>query len=315
MRGRTALATKLAADACDGSDPPVLLPLPHTGALAAMDAGRRANVPRGAGPAQDEWPAGCLGFAVNLVRPVVRGHRSTVFLSLLGRCVIFETMSQAAAYRTYVTQVLGSGSIGDLYTLDGRRMSGRGVISGSNHRVYELEDAPCRFGSVPAGQSAATQALTQQAQGLEALAEALAAKEAADCALAAAEKALEGAQAAYERGQQQLRAESERLKAEIEAMQGGGGGGAASAELEQQQQQPAAKAAGGGSKRRRSEVLAADAPPPAGTDGADAEAAAVAEEEETAAADGGGKSRKAQRRTGAAPGGGGNSKRMGAMQG
>lgn len=62
-------------------------------------------VASGAGPAADEWPEGCLGYAVNLLRPAVPGHRAALFYSQLGRTLLFETLDQAAAYRAYVLQV------------------------------------------------------------------------------------------------------------------------------------------------------------------------------------------------------------------
>lgn len=65
----------------------------------------RLRAVSGAGPAAHEWPSGCLGYAVNLVRPVVSGHRPTIFYSQMGRTLVFETLDQAAAYRTYVVQV------------------------------------------------------------------------------------------------------------------------------------------------------------------------------------------------------------------
>ncbi len=43
-------------------------------------------------------------------------------------------------------QSLGT-SMGDVYTLDGGKLSGRGVVVGSGFRVLPLEDAPVRFGA------------------------------------------------------------------------------------------------------------------------------------------------------------------------
>jgi len=94
----------------------------------------------------DEWPPGCLGFAVNLMRPAVRGHRATVLYAQLGRSLVFETMPQAARYRQLVTQVLRS-SMADLFTLDGQKISGRGVVVGSSFRVPALGETAFRFGS------------------------------------------------------------------------------------------------------------------------------------------------------------------------
>jgi hypothetical protein len=102
MSHRSALAEQLLLEATAGGEPALPIALPHTRALVAM--GR--NAPR-CDLAADEWPPGCLGYAVNLVRPVVRGQRGTVLLSQLGRGLVFETMDQAAQYRELCTQVGG----------------------------------------------------------------------------------------------------------------------------------------------------------------------------------------------------------------
>lgn len=52
-----------------------------------------------------DWPAGCLGYAFNLVRPKVPGQRASLLYNLLGSVLVFETLEQAAAYRELVTQV------------------------------------------------------------------------------------------------------------------------------------------------------------------------------------------------------------------
>ena len=58
-----------------------------------------------------QWPDGCLGYAVNLVRPVnaangsPSGYRARVLTHLLGSTLVFETIAQASAYREHVTQV------------------------------------------------------------------------------------------------------------------------------------------------------------------------------------------------------------------
>lgn len=52
-----------------------------------------------------DWPCGCLGFAVNLVRPVHPGHRASVLTSMLGNTLVFETLSEAEEYREFMTQV------------------------------------------------------------------------------------------------------------------------------------------------------------------------------------------------------------------
>ena len=55
----------------------------------------------------DNWPPGCLGYAFNLVRPVVAGHRALVLYPMLGATLVFETLEDASAYREYMTQVRG----------------------------------------------------------------------------------------------------------------------------------------------------------------------------------------------------------------
>ncbi|GBF97420.1 hypothetical protein Rsub_09586 [Raphidocelis subcapitata] len=145
MRGASDLARRLAADATDGADDALPLVLPHTRMLAAMQE-RGHQPPRGADLAVDAWPPGCLGFAVNLLRPAVRGHRATVMYAQLGRSLVFEGMEQAARYRQLVTQVLRS-SMADVFTLDGQKISGRGVVVGSSFRVPPLEETHFRFGS------------------------------------------------------------------------------------------------------------------------------------------------------------------------
>lgn len=52
-----------------------------------------------------DWPAGCLGYAFNLVRPTVAGQRSGVLAGLLGQTLVFDTLENASAYREYATQV------------------------------------------------------------------------------------------------------------------------------------------------------------------------------------------------------------------
>ena len=52
-----------------------------------------------------DWPAGCLGYAFNLVRPKLPGQRANLLYNLLGSVLVFETQGQAAAYRELVTQV------------------------------------------------------------------------------------------------------------------------------------------------------------------------------------------------------------------
>lgn len=41
--------------------------------------------------------------------------------------------------------------MGDVYTLDKGKLSGRGVVAGSNWRVPPIEEAAIRFGASPGG--------------------------------------------------------------------------------------------------------------------------------------------------------------------
>lgn len=68
MRGVTPLAQQLLADACEGTDPPLAIPLPHTRQVVVMQrngesAGQRANDARkGAAACRDE-SCKCTKFA------------------------------------------------------------------------------------------------------------------------------------------------------------------------------------------------------------------------------------------------------------
>ncbi|KXZ46758.1 hypothetical protein GPECTOR_41g723 [Gonium pectorale] len=195
MRNASAEARELQAAACEGSDPPLAMLLPHTRTLLSISPDR-ARAAGASGPAADEWPPGCLGYAVNLVRPVIPGHRGSLFYSQLGRTLVFETLDQAAAYRTYVVQTLGTPSLGDIYTLDGGKLSGRGVVAGSGFRVVPLDDAAVRFGAAQSSQAARAKQLSQLGAHVEALADAM---EAAEAAAAQEAEAAEAADAAARR--------------------------------------------------------------------------------------------------------------------
>lgn len=64
-------------------------------------------------------------------RPVARQTRDTVL---------------AHSILLFLLQSLGT-AMGDVYTLDGGKLSGRGVVVGSGFRVLPLEEAPVRFGA------------------------------------------------------------------------------------------------------------------------------------------------------------------------
>ena len=36
----------------------------------------------------NEWPEGCLGYAINLVRPVLQGHRASLLYPMLGQSLV-----------------------------------------------------------------------------------------------------------------------------------------------------------------------------------------------------------------------------------
>ena len=54
----------------------------------------------------DDWPEGCVNFAVNLVRPVQEGHRKKALYSVLSQTMVFDNLENASSYREFVTQVM-----------------------------------------------------------------------------------------------------------------------------------------------------------------------------------------------------------------
>ena len=54
----------------------------------------------------NDWPEGCINFAVNLVRPVQEGHRKKALYSVLSQTLVFDTLENASSYRESVTQVM-----------------------------------------------------------------------------------------------------------------------------------------------------------------------------------------------------------------
>jgi hypothetical protein len=113
------------------------IPFPHTRALSQL---LKKNPTMDVGGLTDkDWPRGSLGFLVNLIRPVHRGHRATVLYPIIGTTMVFDTLDNAAAYRQTLVQRLKV-SCGDIITLDGNRLSGRGVVSGSSFHVAACGD-------------------------------------------------------------------------------------------------------------------------------------------------------------------------------
>ena len=76
-----------------------------TGHCAQLDGLCSAGGSGGGNLAPQDWPHGCLGYAFNLVRPALPGHRAGLLYSLLGCVLVFETLQDASAYRELVTQV------------------------------------------------------------------------------------------------------------------------------------------------------------------------------------------------------------------
>lgn len=52
-----------------------------------------------------DWPRGCLGYAVNLVRPAQPGHRASVLHSSLSGVLVFEGLAEAEQYRELLSMV------------------------------------------------------------------------------------------------------------------------------------------------------------------------------------------------------------------
>lgn len=202
-------AASLLAAACQDSDDLLPVPLPHTRVLT-----QKKQRGSGVNLAPQDWPQGCLGYAFNLVRPTKPGHRASLLYSLLGNVLLFETLADASAYRELVTQKLESG-MADIVTLDGRRITSKGITSGSNFRVPPLAEAPCRFGSAGQATSAQPQDLQQQEAVLEALVDALQHHQEAQEVLEAAQQAADEAEAGYggelQQVEQQLAALDEEL--------------------------------------------------------------------------------------------------------
>jgi len=118
--------------------------------VTRLQRGRRP-VPPDTLPAA-AWPEGCLGYAVNVVRPVAgsRDLRATVLWTLMSRTLVFTTIELASAYQAMVRR-LGS-SCGDLVCLDGAKMRSNGIRCGDSFKVSDLTVASYRFASLPPAQ-------------------------------------------------------------------------------------------------------------------------------------------------------------------
>jgi hypothetical protein len=265
FRGAGELARALARAACACADRPLPQPLPHQ---------RAGADPAPGGPGPEDWPAGCLGYLANLVRPVRKGHRASVVFGLLSGVIVFETMEDACAYREHVTQRLRQ-PCPDLLTLDMGRLTSRGVIAGASFRPPPLEKADYAIGSNPEGGAGGAADAARQAEAMAELADALRAAEAAEAAAAEAAAEAEGEE---ERCRGPLEEAEEALR-EVDAVlaqQGAGGAGGGGG-----------KAPGSGSKRGRGRQAQAEAGQPE---------AAPADEEEEAPAEAAPKAKPKKRR-------------------
>jgi len=182
----SALARTLVAAACQGADPPLPFPLPHAKVLLAHGARMKAAQQGGNGnassssasnalvaaappkgvPAADEWPEGCLGYAFNLVRPTKKGARAALLYPLLGQTLVFESLESGSRYREQLATRLRAGC-GDVVSLDGGRVSSKGVTSGSGFAVPPAGSVPWRFGSTPANQRPRIQEEEEEEEGEE----------------------------------------------------------------------------------------------------------------------------------------------------
>ena len=309
-KSASSLARTLVAAACQGSDAPLPFPLPHAKVLLAHGARKRqaqqqqqggraapspsnalvaAAPPKGV-PAADEWPEGCLGYAFNLVRPTKKGARAALLYPLLGQTLVFESLETGSAYREHLATRLRAGC-GDIVSLDGGRVSSKGVTSGSGFAVPPAGSVPWRFGSTPANQRPRIQEEEEEEEAeeeeeeeaerdgadnadpaaLEALVAALEARAGADAKLRDARERssrVEGRLLPQIEAASRAVEEAEARMQELRKGSGNGGNGDEEEEEEQEEngndenEAPAA-ARGGGSKRRAPLQLEASKTPQA----------------------------------------------------
>jgi len=203
--GETAQA--LVRAACAGSDPPLPLSLPHHKA-----GSRDKNL---------DWPQGCLGHLCNLVRPAQRGQRATVVYGLLSGTLVFETLNDALAYREHVTQTLRLPCGSEMVSLDMGRVSGRGIISGSNFRPPPLDKADFVMGSAPCGGSDGEGGRVEAMRGwIEVLRE----KEHAEAALADAQEKVAAEEACCRPELDDLEGQIAEVDAQIQCLRSPSGG-------------------------------------------------------------------------------------------
>ena len=207
FRSAGELAHTLTRAACAGTDRPLPLPLPHH-----KNKDSTSNL---------EWPRGCLGYLCNLVRPTHSGHRATVVFGLLSGTMVFETLKDACDYREYVTQELKMGCGVEMLTLDGGRVTSRGIISGSNFRPIPLDKADYVIGS---GENAPGSGAADKLEALQSWVEVLREKEGAEGAKAAAEQEAEGVETECQPAVDALDAELAEVDAQIAELQQSPGG-------------------------------------------------------------------------------------------
>jgi structural maintenance of chromosomes flexible hinge domain-containing protein 1 len=172
------VAKTLTRSACAGTDRPLCIALPH----------QRSNSKDAGGSSSINWPEGCLGYLCNLVRPVHPGHRATIIYGLLSGTLVFESLDHATAYREYVTQTMKMPFSNEMLCLDGSRVTGRGIISGSTFRPPPLDHADFVIGS---GEGAPGGGAADKIQGLQSWLAVLQEKEAAEASVAAAQKEID----------------------------------------------------------------------------------------------------------------------------
>lgn len=124
--------------ACMGTDPPLPIPLPHQ---------KRQNPKSKDSMKSLSWPEGCVGYLVNLLRPVHAGHRASVLYALCSGILVFESLAHGSAYREMLTSKLNMACPCDIISLDGGRISSRGIVSGASFRPPLLETADFVIGA------------------------------------------------------------------------------------------------------------------------------------------------------------------------
>ncbi|PRW58303.1 Structural maintenance of chromosomes flexible hinge domain-containing 1 [Chlorella sorokiniana] len=281
--GASEQAHALQRAACRGADAPLAMPLPHTARMTQLRD--KAN---GLGMSANDWPRGCLGFAVNLARPVHKGHRASVLYSMLGQALVFETLRDAEEYKEFLSQKLRHGS-STFLSLDGGRITSNGIVSGASFQVPPVERADYRFGSSGLlGENPVAAQAAEQAAALEEWVELLRSRDQLEASAVAAQADADAAEAECRGQLDEVEGRIAELEAQLalgdmkaaEGRGGRGGGGSAGGsarkrrsrrqqqseepaeqevvvleddeqQQQQQQQQQQPPAGDGGKKRRR----------------------------------------------------------------